>query len=114
MFAVEEAQPAARSLGEQVVASKVYDTQKDFVPKAPKKPEIAAVIDALNEGDGTRSLTAIAAAAGRAGRNPEFLVSTLQRLLNVEGYPVLSSVDGGRTLKLDLQLLREQFDVEKP
>jgi hypothetical protein len=113
LFAVPDPQPVVATLGEQVVDSEVYATQKAFVPKAPKKPEVAAVIDALASADGTRSLTAIAATAGRAGRNPEFLVTTLQRLLNVEGYPVLSLVDGGRTLRLDLKLLREQFGVDK-
>ncbi|WP_199444074.1 BREX-2 system phosphatase PglZ [Umezawaea beigongshangensis] len=102
------------SLGAQVVERPVYDAQKQFVPKGPNKPQVAAVIDVLVEGGGTRSLTAVAAAAGRAGRNPEFLVSILQRLLNVEGYPVLTPIDGGRTLKLDVDLLREQFEVSKP
>ena len=46
----------------------------------------------------------MASAAGRAGRNPEGLISTLQRLLNVEGYPVLSQVDGGLNVRLDLPL----------
>ncbi|GAA3850620.1 BREX-2 system phosphatase PglZ [Saccharothrix violaceirubra] len=114
LFPVETASRDAETLGRRVVASKIYDAQKEYVPKAPKKPEVAAVIDMLAAADGTRSLTSVATAAGRSGRNPEFLVSTLQRLLNVEGYPVLSSVDGGRTLKLDLELLCEQFGVEKP
>ncbi|SDG04194.1 PglZ domain-containing protein [Lentzea fradiae] len=114
LFTVEEALPATPTLGASVVASKIYDAQKAFVPKAPKKPEVAAVIDKLSAAGGRCSLAEAATAAGRAGRNPEFLVSILQRLLNVEGYPVLSSVDGGRTLELNLQLLREQFNVEKP
>ncbi|MFI9011846.1 BREX-2 system phosphatase PglZ [Actinosynnema sp. NPDC053489] len=102
------------SLGARVVDTKVYDAQKEFVPKGIQKPQMAAVIDVLVEGGGTRSVVAVAAAAGRAGRSPEFLVSILQRLLNVEGYPVLTPIDGGRTLKLDIDLLREQFGVGKP
>jgi hypothetical protein len=69
------------------------------------------VIDALVEADGRLSLTALAVKAGRAGRNPEFLATTLQRLLNVEGYPVLSMVDSGSAVKLDLEVLRVQFGV---
>jgi hypothetical protein len=108
LFPVEE-----ESLGERVVASPVYETQRAFVPKAPNKKAIAAVIDELVKADGTRPITAIAALMGRAGRNPEFLARTLERLLDVEGYPVLSIVDGGRTLKLDVDLLCEQFGVRK-
>jgi PglZ domain len=108
LFPVEE-----ESLGERVVSSPVYETQRAFVPKAPNKKAIAAVIDELVKADGTRPITAIAALMGRAGRNPEFLARTLERLLDVEGYPVLSIVDGGRTLKLDVDLLCEQFGVRK-
>jgi hypothetical protein len=39
------------------------------------------------------------------------LIASLQRILNVEGYAVLS-VDGSQTVRLNLQLLREQFDLE--
>ncbi|HKN71466.1 MAG TPA: BREX-2 system phosphatase PglZ [Terriglobales bacterium] len=37
-------------------------------------------------------------------------IASLQRILNVEGYPVLS-VDSSQTVRLNLQLLREQFDI---
>ena len=38
------------------------------------------------------------------------LIATLQRILNVEGYAVLS-VDASQTIRLNLQLLREQFEL---
>jgi hypothetical protein len=102
------------TLGTRVVATDTYAAQRSFVPRSPSKLEIATVIDALVDADGKLSLTAVAAMAGRAGRNPEFLAITLQRLLNVEGYPVLSIVDGGRTLTLNVDLLRLQFRVTGP
>ena len=37
-------------------------------------------------------------------------IASLQRILNVEGYPVLS-VDSSQTVRLNLTLLREQFDI---
>ena len=52
---------------------------------------------------------ATAATAGRAGRDPDGVVATLQRLLNVEGYPVLT-ITGG-TVELNADLLRLQFQV---
>ncbi len=101
--------------GARVVATEVYASQRAFVRKAPDKAVVAGVIDALIAADGTLSLTAVAAAAaGRAGRNPDGLAATLQRLLNVEGYPVLGLADGGRTLKLDQELLRQQFGLDSP
>jgi hypothetical protein len=103
--------PTADTLGARVVATETYAAQRSFVPRSPNKPEIAKVIDALIEADRRLSLTAVAAMVGRAGRNPEFLATTLQRLLNVEGYPVLSVEDGGRTLSLNVELLELQFGM---
>ncbi|WP_424211365.1 BREX-2 system phosphatase PglZ [Streptomyces sp. BI20] len=108
----EESLAAPLSLGGQVVASEVYEAQKAYVRKAPEAKIVAAVIDELVAAGGTMSPAALAAAisaTGRVRRNIEGFVATLQRLLNVEGYPVLGFIDGGHTVKLDETLLRGQF-----
>lgn len=105
---------APATVGARAVATEVYAAQRAFVRKAPDRPVVAAVIDALVAADGTLSLTAVANTAGRAGRNPDGFAAMLQRLLNVEGYPVLGLADGGRTVKLDLELLRQQFELGQP
>jgi hypothetical protein len=94
-----------------VVAGPAYAAQRAYVRKPPDPQIVAAVIDALIAADGTLSLAAVAATAGRAGRNPEFFEAMLERLLNVEGYPVLSRVDGGRRVRLDVAMLRAQFGL---
>ncbi|MFJ7291403.1 BREX-2 system phosphatase PglZ [Streptomyces collinus] len=111
-----EAVPAASSvpatLGGRVVASEVYEAQKEYVRKAPEGKVVAAVIDALAAAGGTMSPAALAAAisaTGRVRRNIEGFVATVQRLLNIEGYPVLGFVDAGHAVKLDVALLRDQF-----
>ncbi|MFD5237325.1 BREX-2 system phosphatase PglZ [Streptomyces tendae] len=108
----EAAPPVAESLGSTVVSSEVYAAQKEYVRKAPEAKVVAAVIDALVSAGGTMSPAALAAAisaTGRVRRNIEGFVATVQRLLNVEGYPVLGFIDGGHAVKLDVPLLREQF-----
>ncbi|MGW6096979.1 BREX-2 system phosphatase PglZ [Streptomyces sp. NPDC055157] len=103
---------ATAGLGSEVVASEVYTAQKEYVRKAPEAKVVAAVIDALVAAGGTLSPAALAAAVsatGRVRRNIEGFVATVQRLLNVEGYPVLGFVDAGHAVKLDVPLLREQF-----
>jgi hypothetical protein len=114
LFPVEAPAPAA-TLGAQVIGSPIYTEQKRYVRTAPDAAQVAAVIDALVAADGTLSPAAVNAAAtgagGRAPRNPDLFVTTLQRLLNVEGYLVLGLIDAGRTVKLDVELLREQFGV---
>ena len=108
LFAAPEPVAAAESLGRQVVDSEVYKTQQVFVRRAPDKAAVAAVVDALATGDHL-SATAVAATAGRPGRDPDGVVATLQRLLNVEGYPVLTA--GGGSVELNVDLLRLQFRV---
>lgn len=103
------------TLGARVVASAVYQAQKEFVRKAPEAKVVAAAIDALAEAGGTLSPAALAAAVsatGRVRRNIDGFVVTAQRLLNVEGYPVLGLVDSGHTVKLDIDLMRGQFALE--
>jgi hypothetical protein len=40
-------------------------------------------------------------------------VTALRKLLQVEGYPVLAMDPDGRTVKLDVALLVEQFGLEQ-
>lgn len=111
----DEPEPA-RTLGELTVASEVYAAQKEYVRKAPEGPVVAAVIDALAAADETMSPAALAAAisaTGRVRRNIDGFLATVQRLLNVEGYPVLGFIDAGHTVKLDVRLLRTQFHLER-
>ncbi|MGK5446046.1 BREX-2 system phosphatase PglZ [Streptomyces radiopugnans] len=111
------APPAPATLGARVVASAVYEAQKEYVRKAPEARVVAAVVDALHAAGGTMSPAALAAAVsatGRVRRNIEGFVATVQRLLNVEGYPVLGFVDAGHAVKLDVPLLRGQFLPGEP
>ncbi|MEN3582591.1 BREX-2 system phosphatase PglZ [Streptomyces sp. ZYX-F-203] len=112
----DAAPSAAEALGSAVVRSEVYAAQKEYVRKAPETKVVAAVVDALVTAGGTMSPAALAAAisaTGRVRRNIDGFVATVQRLLNVEGYPVLGFIDGGHAVKLDVPLLREQFLPER-
>ena len=113
LFTVDQPDQPRETLGAMVVATEVYQRQRLFVRRAPDKQVVAAVIDALAVADNVLSLNAIVTVAGRAARSP-FFAATLQRLLNVDGYPVLSVVDGERRLKLEPEVLRMQFGVRDP
>ncbi|KUN85556.1 hypothetical protein AQJ66_13700 [Streptomyces bungoensis] len=106
-------QPGHVTPGEQTVRSKPYETQREFVRNAPAGPAVAAALDALLEAGGKLSPAAVAAAAqaatGKSERNPQRFVTMLERLLNIDGYPVLQLVESGRTVHLDKELLRQQF-----
>ncbi|ALO95591.1 hypothetical protein SHL15_4500 [Streptomyces hygroscopicus subsp. limoneus] len=106
-------QPGHNTLGEQTVRSKPFETQREFVRNAPTNTAVAAALDALLEAGGKLSPAAVAAAAqaatGKSERNPQRFVTMLERLLNIDGYPVLQLVESGRTVHLDRELLRQQF-----
>ncbi|MBQ1090126.1 BREX-2 system phosphatase PglZ [Streptomyces sp. B93] len=106
-------QPGHGTLGERTVLSKPYETQREFVRNAPGNTAVAAALDALLAAGGKLSPAAVAAAAqaatGRSERNPQRFVTMLERLLNIDGYPVLQLIESGRTVHLDRELLRQQF-----
>ncbi|MET9965026.1 BREX-2 system phosphatase PglZ [Streptomyces sp. NPDC006356] len=109
---------APRTLGERVTGSDRYRAQKAFVRRPPDAKAVAAVVDALVEAGGKLTPDAVAAAAatatGRSQRNAEIFVTVVQRLLNVEGYGVINLVESGRTVELNVPLLKEQFGTEEP
>ncbi|MFD0821909.1 hypothetical protein ACFQ0D_27140, partial [Micromonospora zhanjiangensis] len=62
--------------------------------------------------DGDRSgLATLATRAGIPAHRIQPTVTALRRLLQVEGYPVLTLDADGRTAKLDVDLLVEQFGL---
>jgi len=73
----------------------------------------AAVVDALVAAGGRLSVAAVLQAAGRPGRNPRGLVTALARILNVDGFEVISLADDGRAVRLNVDLLDEQFPVDE-
>ncbi|MFJ7529361.1 BREX-2 system phosphatase PglZ [Streptomyces griseus] len=111
--AVSTAATGALTLGDRTVRSAPYRTQREFVRLAPGDKAVAAALDALLAAGGKLSPGAVAAAAqaatGKSQRNPERFATMLERLLNIDGYPVLQLVESGRTVQLDRALLQQQF-----
>lgn len=101
------------TLGRRTVRSESYKALRRFVRGAPSDTAVAAVLDALLTAGGKLSPGAVAAAAqsatGKSERNPERFATVLERLLNIDGYPVLQLVESGRTVQLDRALLEQQF-----
>ncbi|MGH3273307.1 MAG: BREX-2 system phosphatase PglZ, partial [Streptosporangiaceae bacterium] len=100
---------ASASLGAGVAASGLYTTQRAFVRKAPDDASVAAILDALAEAGGKLPVTTVATLAGQPPFRMAGYLAQLGRLLNVDGYPVIGGSDEGRTVALNVALLREQF-----
>ncbi|MGW0835066.1 BREX-2 system phosphatase PglZ [Streptomyces prunicolor] len=115
--AAQPLEPAVLTLGRRILDTTIYKHQRKFVRKAPEHKVVAAVIDALDHAGGTLSLAAVAAAAissgGRTNTRPEGLVTVLTRLLNIEGYEVISLIDSRTRVRLNRETLREQFELSE-
>jgi hypothetical protein len=91
------------------VGSDRFAAQRGFVRKAPADAAVAAIIDGLIEAGGKLPMGVAAELAGQPAFRMAGYLAQLGRLLNVDGYPVISDTDGGRTVELNVRLLTEQF-----
>jgi hypothetical protein len=107
-----EATPAS-PVPTAVLKSAAYSAQKKVAGRVSVTDgQIRGLLDALLDAPGHRLVPALAATA--LAVSPVTLrgaVLHAQRLLNVEGYPVLRVDADGATVILDETLLREQFGV---
>jgi hypothetical protein len=102
--------PSARaSLGTQVVASSRMADQRQFARRAPDNARVAALIDGLAQAGGRVTVAEAAQIAGESAVRMSGYVAQVARLLNVDGYRVVGTTDGGRTVELNTELLRQQF-----
>jgi hypothetical protein len=91
-------------------ASPVYRDQRERSGRqALSDQEVGGVLTALSARGGQMTLAALARQRGLPVTRVQGLVAALQRLLNVEGYPVLSLDPGSGTVTLNRELLEAQF-----
>jgi PglZ domain len=117
LFETDEAGPlvppaapvGAASLGAQVARSDLLAAQRPFARRAPGNEQIAALIDGLAEAGGKVPVTVAAELAGQPVFRMSGYLAHVARLLNVDGYQIIGEADGGRTVELNLELLRQQF-----
>ena len=77
----------------------------------PAADRIRGVLAALDERGGTVLRQALAQKLGESELRMPGLVAALRRILNVDGYPVLSVDDASGSVVLNRQLLEVQFEL---
>jgi hypothetical protein len=78
-----------------------------------QRETILKAVDFLQGQQGVASQEAFAAAMGHIAWRVPGVVSTLQGVLNVDGYPVLSFDPMGQQVRLDVEKLFQQFDLPR-
>lgn len=95
-----------------LLRSDVYKAQLSLAGRvAPSAEVVRKALEAIDERGGSILLAALSSRTGV----PEFrlpgILASLRRILNVEGYPVLSIDDSSGTVRLNRDLLNSQFDL---
>jgi hypothetical protein len=100
--------------GQRLVASPTFSALHQGFPRnrVLDADVVARIVDVLAEAGGRAPVGDVLRAAGSAGRSPRALVTALQRLLNVDQFPVVELADQDRTVVLNQKLLDEQFPDE--
>lgn len=98
-------------LVDALLASELFAAQRAQTPRPLAVDKVRAALTALIEAGGVLPTVVLAERAGESVARATGFVITLQRILNVDNYAVLAQIDGGRTVRLDIRLLREQFDL---
>jgi hypothetical protein len=95
---------------DELFSSPVYGEQRERSGRqALADQEVGSVLAALAARGGQMTLPALARQRGLPVTRVQGLVAALQRLLNVEGYPVLSLDPASGTVTLNRELLEAQF-----
>ena len=117
---VREPKPAAmplfdgpvgsRDWVDELLASDVFAEQMATFAGRLKKEQAEQYLRVLADRNLVLLKTAFAQRLGVSVMRVDGMIASLQRVVNVEGYPVLS-VDSSQTIRLNLPLLREQFGL---
>ena len=104
---------AATSRWDPLLKSEVYSAQRQLAGADVLDDAIVRVaLDALFEAGGRLPPTSFAKRVGVPVRNVRSVIAGLQRLLNVDGYPVLRFSDETEHIDLDGDLFVELFDLK--
>jgi len=74
--------------------------------------QIGRLVTPLANRGGTMTGRALASAMSLPEHRLAGLLAVVQRILNVEGYPILDCQESSDTVVLNVQLLKKQFELE--
>jgi len=105
--------PADTAWIDALLASPVYDRMKGRGGRVPiTEEQLRRLLAMLSQGGGQQMTDPLAKGLGLPlMRLPGFLAG-VQKLLNVDGYPLLSVDRAAKTVRLDIKSLRVQFEID--
>ncbi len=106
--------PVARddALVERLLASETFQGQVELLARKPQTgQDRSAPSSSLLDAGGTLPVTALAQRVDYPPSRADGFAAVLRQLLNYDGVQVLETLPDGRTLRLERDLLRDQFDL---
>jgi hypothetical protein len=95
-----------------LLASEVFVQQMQVFGGRLKREQVKQALCVLTERNGVQMKPALAQRLAVPSIRVEGFLASLQRILNVDGYPVLT-IDSSQTVRLNLTLLKEQFALSE-
>ncbi|MFE9965431.1 BREX-2 system phosphatase PglZ [Streptomyces sp. NPDC005525] len=92
-------------------ASETFQGQIGLLARKPPMDKVEGAIRALIDAGGTLPVSALAQRVSYPVTRADGFAAILRQLLNYDGVQVLETLPDGRTVRLDLSLLRMQFDL---
>ncbi|MFF8536207.1 BREX-2 system phosphatase PglZ [Streptomyces sp. NPDC015532] len=92
-------------------ASESFQGQIGLLARKPPMDKVEGAIRALIDAGGTLPVSALAQRVSYPVTRADGFAAILRQLLNYDGVQVLETLPDGRTVRLDLPLLRMQFDL---
>jgi hypothetical protein len=98
---------------DRLFASAGYKDQKDFVRRhAPEDDLVRRCLEALNSSGGIMTPAAFSKAADIPAARLDGLIARIQRLVNVDGYEILTFSRSENRIELNVPKLKRQFDLD--
>ena len=97
----------------RLFASAAYKDQKELVRRhAPEDDLVRRCLEALDSSGGIMTPAAFSKAADISAARLDGLIAQMQRLLNVDGYEILTFSRTENRIELNVLKLKRQFDLE--
>lgn len=97
----------------RLLASEAYKNQKDLIRRhAPEDDVVRRCLETLDASGGIMTPTAFSKAADVPAARLDGLIARIQRLLNVDGYEILTLSRNENRIELNVAKLKRQFDLE--
>jgi hypothetical protein len=108
---IDSAKPSAWL--ERLFSSQAYNDQKEFVRRhAPEDEIVRRCLASLESCGGTMTPAAFSRTAAIPAGRLDGLVARIQRLLNVDGYEILTFSRTENRIELNIPKLKRQFDLD--